>query len=72
MFQDMIKLLRKQNVRIRILQYFFFFVSIYGLIFLPWQWVLIGVITYTFLETFAGNIGLHRYYGHKSFQTTRS
>ena len=72
MYQDMIKIVKKDNIRIRILQYFFLFVSMYGLIFLPYQWILLGIASYCFLETFAGNIGLHRYYGHKSFETSKS
>ena len=62
---------KKQNYNIRVLQYFFFFVSIYGLAFFSWQWIALGGIAYVFLETFGGNIGLHRYFGHKSFNASK-
>lgn len=60
-----------RNIKIRILQYFFLFVTIFGLINLPLSWILLGLSAYAFLEIFGGNIGLHRYFCHKTFQTTR-
>lgn len=33
-------------------------------------WLLYGVLAYFFYETFGGNIGLHRYFGHRSFKTS--
>ena len=56
-------------LKTRLLQLMFFIVSVYGLIFFPLQWAVYGLIAYVFLESLAGNIGLHRYYGHKSFET---
>jgi len=63
---------KKQNYNIRLLQYTFFFISLYGLIYIEWPWIALGVFTYAILETLAGNIGLHRYYGHRSFTTTKN
>lgn len=34
------------------------------------QWLTVGVFSYAFFETFGGNIGLHRYFGHHSFKTS--
>ncbi len=56
-------------VKIRILQLVFFVVSIMGILTLSFQWTLLGLFSYVFLETVAGNIALHRYFAHKSFET---
>ena len=56
-------------IKTRLLQLCFFSVSLYGLIFFPIKWTIYGLFSYIFLETLAGNIGLHRYFGHKSFET---
>lgn len=61
------KFLRKKNFQIRLLQYFFFFYTLISLFIVDFEWILFGFVFYIFLETFAGNIGLHRYFGHKSF-----
>lgn len=37
----------------------------------PISWTVLGIVTYCLLETLGGNIGLHRYYGHKTFKTTQ-
>ena len=66
----LLKWIKKKNYQIRLLQGFFLLVSIFGLVFAPLQWIVVGIIFYTFLETFAGNIALHRYFGHRSFKTT--
>lgn len=60
-----------RNIKIRLLQYFFLIASVLGLLFLPLFWILLGLFAYTILETLAGNIGLHRYYCHNSFQTNK-
>lgn len=67
----LIKWLRKKNYQIRLLQGLFFTISVFGLFLLPFNWILIGLIFYVILETLGGNISLHRYFGHNSFETTR-
>ena len=61
----------KNNYKIRVLQLFFFILSLFGIFRAPLLWVLFGFVAYVFLETFAGNIALHRYFGHKSFKTSK-
>lgn len=61
--------LRKNNHSIRVLQGFFLLVSMM-IFFVPWTWTALAVMMYVVLETLGGNIGLHRYYGHRSFKTT--
>ena len=56
-------------IKTRILQSLFFITSLYGLISFPFHWTIYGLCSYIFLETIAGNIGLHRYFGHRSFET---
>lgn len=68
----LLKWIKKKNYQIRLLQGFFLVVSFFGLIFAPLQWIVTGIIFYTLLETFAGNIALHRYFGHRSFKTSTS
>lgn len=60
-----------RNIKIRILQYIFFLISILGIIMLPVQWTLLGIFAYGLYEVFGGNIGLHRYFCHKSFKTNK-
>lgn len=67
----MFHFLRKNNYSIRLLQIFFLLISIAGLYISPLSWIIIGLVMYVLLETFAGNIGLHRYFGHKSFKTNK-
>lgn len=62
----------KRNVKIRVLQYMFLTISLLGLIFLPYQWIIIGLLAYIIYELFGGNIGLHRYFCHNSFQTNNT
>lgn len=66
----MTKWFSKLNYQIRVLQYFFLAVTLYGLFTAPWAWIIVGGLAYVFLETIGGNIALHRYYGHRSFKTT--
>lgn len=61
----------KDYVKIRVLQTFLLLYSVFGLFVYDNIYIIIGLITYCFLETFGGNIGLHRYFCHKSFQTNK-
>ena len=56
-------------IKTRILQLIFLITSIYGLFFLSLEWTICALLSYIFLEIVAGNIALHRYFGHKSFET---
>lgn len=67
---NLLKWIKKKNYQIRLLQGFFLITSMIGLVIAPFQWIIGAVIVYAFLETFAGNIALHRYFGHKSFKTS--
>ena len=58
----------RKAVKTRLLQAVFFITSVYGVIAFPNVYTLIGICMYALLETFAGNIGLHRYFGHRSFE----
>jgi stearoyl-CoA desaturase (delta-9 desaturase) len=60
----------KDNVLIRILQAYFAFVTVYGIFNYAIGWTVLAVVVYGVLETFGGNIGLHRYFGHRSFKTS--
>lgn len=60
--------LRKRNTKIRALQGFFAVVSIYGLSIAPAKNIIVGLFAYAILETLGGNIGLHRYFCHRSFR----
>lgn len=60
-----------RNIKIRILQYTFLILSIIGLVYLPLNWILLGILSYAIFETIGGNIGLHRYFCHRSFETTK-
>ena len=60
----------KDYLKIRILQGLLFAFSIFGIIFFDKSYIVLGLITYVFLETFGGNIGLHRYFCHNSFKTS--
>lgn len=62
----------KKNYQIRLLQLMFLAVSLHGLVRSPGAAIACGLLSYGFLETIAGNIGLHRYFGHRSFTTSRS
>ncbi len=68
----MIKWIKKKNYQIRLLQLLFVIITALGLIFAPLSWMGLGLAAYCFLETIGGNIGLHRYFGHRSFKTTES
>ena len=59
----------KDYLKIRILQGLLFAFSIFGIIFFDKSYIVLGLITYVFLETFGGNIGLHGYFCHNSFKT---
>jgi sn-1 stearoyl-lipid 9-desaturase len=61
----------KRNYSIRLLQLFFLLISMLGILIAPGGWLLVGLFSYTVLETLGGNIALHRYFGHKSFKTNR-
>lgn len=65
-----LKWIKKKNYQIRLLQVFFLVVTVFGLVVAPLSWIVAAVFMYAILETFGGNIGLHRYFGHKSFKTT--
>ena len=54
--------------KIRILQCVSFLLSIWGIYSFNSSSLLISLATYSFLEIFAGNATLHRYYGHGSFK----
>ena len=56
----------KTKHKTRLLQLFYLLGSLYLIVVAPQQ-ILLGLVAYVFLETFAGNIGLHRYFGHRSF-----
>ena len=64
------KLLNHNGLKIRILQYLFFFSTIYAIFLMPGYILLTSLLTYGFLVTVGGNIGLHRYFGHNSFETS--
>jgi stearoyl-CoA desaturase (delta-9 desaturase) len=59
----------KDYIKIRILQAALLSYSIFGLIQFDIVYIILGLLTYAFLETIGGNIGLHRYFCHKSFST---
>lgn len=61
-----------RNIKIRVLQYTFFLISIMGLVYLPLEWILLGIFSYIIFELFGGNIGLHRYFCHRSFETNKT
>lgn len=46
--------------------------TLWGLVIAPIQWVLLAIIVYAVLETLGGNIALHRYFGHRSFKTSKT
>lgn len=71
MFYNLKKLSNHGGVKIRALQYLFFFSTLYALLVLPGSVSVLALIVYAFLETIGGNIGLHRYLGHNSFETTK-
>lgn len=58
------------NRKMRLLQYCHFAGVLLSLFFLDWMWFAVGLGSYIFFETFGGNIGLHRYFGHGSFRTS--
>lgn len=62
--------IKKNNNQIRLLQLFFLIVTLVSLLYVSIEWIIVGILAYAFLETFAGNIALHRYYGHNSFETS--
>lgn len=66
------KFFLKKNYQIRLLQLFFLIITVSTLFFTTIEWIILGLFMYAMLETFGGNIGLHRYYGHKSFETSQS
>jgi stearoyl-CoA desaturase (delta-9 desaturase) len=59
------------GIKIRILQYIFFVSTVYSLFILPLSWLFLAFICYAFLVSFGGNIGLHRYFCHNSFKTSK-
>lgn len=64
-------LINHLGFKTRVLQYFYLFFTILGIFLIPWNWLIASLIFYIFFVTFGGNIGLHRYYGHKSFETSK-
>lgn len=58
------------GLKTRALQYFFFITTVISLFVVPWEWLASSLIFYGIYVTIGGNVGLHRYFGHKSFQTT--
>jgi stearoyl-CoA desaturase (delta-9 desaturase) len=60
----------KLGTKTRLLQLFFALVVLSSLPFAPWIWWVVALLAYVVCETLGGNIGLHRYFGHRSFKTT--
>lgn len=58
--------------KIRILQAFFLFAGLTGIIYYGFSGLIISGILYILLEIFVGNATLHRYYGHRSFEMISS
>lgn len=59
------------NQKTRLLQYSHFLGVLISLYWISWTWFAVGLFAYAFFETFGGNIGLHRYFGHRCFKTSR-
>lgn len=64
-------LINHLGFKTRLLQYTFFISFIYAIFFIPSNWFILSLICYAITVSLGGNIGLHRYYGHKSFQTDK-
>lgn len=62
----------KLHQKTRLLQLVHLLGVVASLFYLSWSWLAVAVLSYIFFETFGGNIGLHRYFGHKSFTTSRA
>lgn len=62
--------LKNRPLKTRLHQLFLGLASLVAIWMCPWPWLALSVLAYIFLETMAGNIGLHRYFGHRSFETT--
>lgn len=62
--------IKKKNYQIRMLQLIFLFITLFFIFHVSAIWIGVSIGCYILLETFGGNIGLHRYYGHRSFKTT--
>lgn len=65
------QLLNHYGLKIRIFQYIFFISTIFSLFLLPLNWWITALICYVIFVSFGGNIGLHRYYCHNSFITSK-
>lgn len=63
-------MLNNLGLKTRILQYIFFISTVIGCFVLSYEWILLALIMYVILVTLGGNIGLHRYYGHNTFNTS--
>jgi len=61
----------KDYHKIRLLQGSLFCYSIIGLFLFNLEFTLLGILAYCFLETIGGNIGLHRYFCHRQFITSK-
>jgi fatty-acid desaturase len=58
-------------LKTRLLQLIHLLGALASLYWIDWKWAAVALGSYIFLETFGGNIGLHRYFGHHSFKTSR-
>lgn len=62
--------------KIRTIALFNHIISLYGIYYIiysyQYHWLLIGIISWTFVMIFSCNISLHRFISHNSFKTTKT
>ena len=59
------------NIKIKLLILFNHVAAIYALTQGQYYWLLLSLVTFVFINKLGGEIGLHRYFCHKSFETSR-
>ena len=67
--------LKNLNFKIRTLQIVNHSLMIFGVVYVAyqgqWIWFGIGLASFLFVGIFGANIALHRFFGHRSFETSR-